>query len=82
MIRVLFFAKVRDQLGISEIDVTCDENRNVQQLLTNLQGKGDLWKTALGQNNLLVAVNQVMSRPSQTLESGDEVAFFPPVTGG
>ncbi|WP_354625716.1 MoaD/ThiS family protein [Psychromonas sp. MME2] len=82
MIRVFFFAQVREQVGVNELLLNSAENRDVTELLANLQGRGDNWQKSLGQANLLVAVNQVMSHRSQQLHSGDEVAFFPPVTGG
>lgn len=82
MINVLFFAKVRDQLGISDLQIPYDDGIDVQQLLLLLHQRGDLWQRALTEKNILVAVNQVMSKFEQTLQDGDEVAFFPPVTGG
>jgi molybdopterin synthase sulfur carrier subunit len=45
--------------------------------------RGGVWATALAQGRpIRVAVNQEMAEPSTTLRPGDEVAFFPPVTGG
>lgn len=82
MIKVLFFAQLRDQLGISELNLPSDENPNVQVLLNNLKDKDAHWGRILTQTALMVAVNQTMSNKTATLSSGDEVAFFPPVTGG
>jgi len=45
--------------------------------------RGGAWATALAQGKAVrVAVNQEMAEPSTPLKAGDEVAFFPPVTGG
>lgn len=82
MIKVLFFAQLRDQLGVSELNVNSDENPNVQVLLNNLKNKDAHWEQLLSKATLMVAVNQTISNKTATLSSGDEVAFFPPVTGG
>jgi len=82
MIKVLFFAQLRDQLGISELSLDSSDNSNVQMLLNNLKAKNEAWGKHLSQGTIMVAVNQVISHKTATLKSGDEVAFFPPVTGG
>lgn len=82
MIKVLFFAQIREQLGCNELQMPCNENYNVEMLLNNLQARDANWQHVLSKANLLVAVNQTMSSKSALLKSGDEVAFFPPVTGG
>jgi molybdopterin synthase sulfur carrier subunit len=82
MIKVLFFAQLRDQLGVSELTLDSDENPNVQVLLNNLKNKDARWEKLLSKATLMVAVNQTISNKMATLSSGDEVAFFPPVTGG
>ena len=82
MIKVLFFAQLRDQLGVSELSLDSAENPNVQVLLDSLKAKDENWKRLLSQGTLMVAVNQAISNKTATLVSGDEVAFFPPVTGG
>lgn len=82
MIKVLFFAKLRDQLGISELQLISEENPDINSLLDNLKAQGQHWSRALNNKPLMVAVNQTMSTDNCTLHDGDEVAFFPPVTGG
>lgn len=82
MIKVLFFAKVRDQLGTSELQVPYNDEMDLQKLLLILQQRGDIWQRTLTQKSILVAVNQVMTQFEKPLNDGDEVAFFPPVTGG
>ena len=82
MIKVLFFAQLRDQLGVSELTVSSEENPNMQALLANLKAQGDKWDRHLSQATLMVAVNKVISNKTASLASEDEVAFFPPVTGG
>jgi len=82
MIKVLFFASLRDSLNCSELQVNASDNSNVEQLLQNLQARDNNWLRALSSPNLMVAVNQTMASKSVLLKEGDEIAFFPPVTGG
>lgn len=82
MIKVLFFAQLRDQLGVSELTLNSAQNPNVQVLLENLKAQNPGWDKLLSKGTLMVAVNQTISNKSAALERGDEVAFFPPVTGG
>ena len=46
------------------------------------ESKGQNWGDLLSAEKSLSAVNHTMVDPTQLLENGDEVAFFPPVTGG
>ncbi len=84
MIKVLFFARIREQLGIDSMEVEYLESlktlADLQQHLV-AQGGAD-WRAALGAENVLRAVNLEQTGPDQVLADGDEVAFFPPVTGG
>jgi molybdopterin synthase sulfur carrier subunit len=47
-----------------------------------LREKGDIWNEYLAYGKALVAVNQVMTGDDTALNDTDEIAFFPPVTGG
>jgi molybdopterin synthase sulfur carrier subunit len=52
-------------------------------LLSYLRGRGDPWAEALAEGEtVLIAVNQAMARPETPIRDRDEVALFPPVTGG
>lgn len=82
MIKVLFFAQISEQLAITELQMSSAENQTVDILLTNLKARDKNWQRVLSKADLLVAVNQRLSDKSAALQSGDEVAFFPPVTGG
>jgi len=82
MIKVLFFAQLRDQLGVSELSLESEKNPNVEVLLNNLKAKDESWHRFLSKATLMIAVNQTISNKATTLSSGDEVALFPPVTGG
>ncbi|TKB56177.1 molybdopterin synthase sulfur carrier subunit [Ferrimonas aestuarii] len=82
MIKVLFFAQVREIIGVDHIELEYQHSMTTNSLRTFLASQGDKWEQALGSDNLLVAVNQTLSQWQVELEDGDEVAFFPPVTGG
>ncbi|MEE2730863.1 MAG: molybdopterin converting factor subunit 1 [Pseudomonadota bacterium] len=83
MIKVLFFARVRDQVGCSELEVELpDTVSNVGAFTDLLKSRSQACCDALSNPNILVAVNQEMASSQTTVEDGDEVAYFPPVTGG
>ncbi len=84
MIKVLYFARLRETLGMSgeEIDCTPD-TATVASLMGLLSTRGDVWQQEFdGCRPLRAAVNQTLAPNSATIKAGDEVAFFPPVTGG
>jgi len=83
-VKVLFFAALREQLGVSfeEIDLPGDAS-TVAVLRSSLMARGGAWQSTLAEGKLLrIAVNQDMARLPAAIKEGDEVAFFPPVTGG
>ena len=84
MIHVLFFARIREQLGCASLDVPfSDQVNTVAALQAALTAEhGELWDEVLGHDNVISAVNQTMVEPDHALADGDELAFFPPVTGG
>ena len=83
VIRVLFFARLREQLDCASLELDWTPAlSSAEALKSQLQERGKVWRDALGQENLLCAVNQVQARGEQPVADGDEVAFFPPVTGG
>jgi molybdopterin synthase sulfur carrier subunit len=84
MIKILFFARIREELDCPELEVTWSEplaelDALQEHLIT--QG-GDAWRSVLTQKNIIRAVNQSVVEGNPSLRDGDEVAFFPPVTGG
>lgn len=76
MIKVKFFASLREFVGQSETEIT--ENR--------VNTVADVWKQTTNElalpENTLMAVNMDYVEISHPVKGGDEVAFFPPVTGG
>jgi molybdopterin synthase sulfur carrier subunit len=84
MIRILYFASLRERLGTGAEGIEPDDGTTtVAGIAARLRGRGGVWSEALGaEATVLAAVNQEMARPDTQVEDGDEVAFFPPVTGG
>ena len=84
MIRILYFARFREQLGLAEETLARPPGvATVAGLLAHLHARGGVWAATLGEGErLLTAVNQELARPETPLRDGDELAIFPPVTGG
>lgn len=81
MINVLFFAQTRELVDCDSITVE-QAFPTVEALRAHLAGQSDKWALALEPGKLLAAVNQSIVAMDTQLNDGDEVAFFPPVTGG
>lgn len=82
MIKVLFFAALRERLNCEQYQLACDGVSCVSDVLTQLKQHNEKWHQELSRIELLCAVNQCMVNHSAQVVAGDEVAFFPPVTGG
>ncbi|WP_054179980.1 molybdopterin synthase sulfur carrier subunit [Trabulsiella odontotermitis] len=81
MIKVLFFAQVRELVGTDSLSIDADFPV-VEAVRQHLATRGDRWALALEEGKLLAAVNQTLVGFDHPVVAGDEVAFFPPVTGG
>lgn len=75
-IKVKFFARIREEMGRAEDQVEFTSGLKVSDIWEKTSG-GDAMPEAL-----LVAVNMEHVKGDPELKEGDEVAFFPPVTGG
>ena len=83
MVQLRYFASLREKLGIGDETVMLPEAvATVEELQRWLQERGEPWREALSDNRLLVAVNQEVSDRDTTVSDGDEIAWFPLVTGG
>ena len=82
-IHVLYFAWLRERVGAAEEEVTPPPSvDHVAALVAWLRGRGPGHEAALSAPSVRCAVNQDFATPETKLRPGDEVAFFPPVTGG
>ena len=83
-IKILYFAWVRERAGTGEEDVPLpDDVSNLGGLIAWLRTRSAGHEAAFANPGLVrAAVNQVFARPETPVGPGDEVAFFPPVTGG
>ncbi|MEK8088559.1 molybdopterin converting factor subunit 1 [Thermithiobacillus plumbiphilus] len=84
MIKILYFAQFREQLGIDSEQIQLPRHvHTVETLLAYLRGRGGNWTEVFGADAVVcVAVNHAMVAGQGTVAVGDEIAFFPPVTGG
>ena len=83
-LRVLYFASLREKLGkdAEELDLPAGV-ATVAALRSHLRSRGGNYESSFSEKILLrVAVNQDRVPPASSIKAGDEVAFFPPVTGG
>lgn len=76
-VSVKYFASLREQMGAAGAEVEAPENASA----------GELWQALAAEkgvefDSVMMAVNLEYVKPGHPLKAGDEVAFFPPVTGG
>ena len=79
-LKVVFFARSREVLGLDGEAVE-GEFVSIEQLRAHLMQRGGAWQV-LAESNLMCARNEELCKLVEPLADGDEVAFFPPVTGG
>jgi molybdopterin synthase sulfur carrier subunit len=82
-VKILFFAGLREALGSGSETLDLPAGiATVGELRDFLAARGEPWSALATTKNLRVAVNQQMVGLDTPVKAGDEVAFFPPVTGG
>lgn len=87
MATVYYFASIREKLGLSteelELPSQVDTVEALVTLLIEQHSEDEKnWGDVLNSSAVLVAVNQAVAKFSSPINNGDEIAFFPPVTGG
>ena len=84
-IKLLYFARLKETLKFSTEDLELAENEQwtVLKLKALLAKRGDTWAQMLmGKLKVRAAINHELVDDNASIANGDEVAFFPPVTGG
>ncbi len=83
-VTVLYFAWLRERTGLSEEHLPLPDGvTTVAELIDHLSARGGGFASAFQtRRSIRCAVNQEFAQPSSPVHPGDEVAFFPPVTGG
>lgn len=82
MTRILYFASLAESLGLKSEEIETNAS-DVASLIKALRDRGEPYaSTFAGDTRILSAVNQEMASMDTAIKAGDEVAFFPPVTGG
>lgn len=82
MITILFFAQLREQLQCEKLMLELKLPISISALRERIVEIHPEWAAFLSSDKLLFSVNQTLVKASQQIQNGDEVAFFPPVTGG
>jgi molybdopterin synthase sulfur carrier subunit len=83
-VKLFYFAKVREAVGVDreEFDLANDI-KTVSDLIEFLKARGGHWQDIFSMSSSFrMAVNQEIVENSHTITANDEVAFFPPITGG
>lgn len=84
MITLLYFARLREALGTGAEQLALPDGvSTLRALRAHLAQRGEAWAREMAEGrNLRAAVNQTVAGADAAVVDGDEVAFFPPVTGG
>ncbi len=84
MIKILYFARLREELNTESETLELDASTaDIIALKRKLSARGGIWSDIFGgDETVMVALNQEVAKSDDPLKNGDEVAFFPPVTGG
>lgn len=81
--KVIYFASIRQQIGKSEEIIFLEENCSIRDLIDKLIKKGENYKLAFSDlSNIKCSANCTYVDLKTKISNSDEVAFFPPVTGG
>lgn len=75
-VKVLYFASLRELLGVAESSLDLQDASDAASVWKAINPSVDLPEASL------VAINQTYASLDAVVQPGDEVAFFPPVTGG
>lgn len=81
-VKIRFFASFREKTGLEEMTLDVGDKTTVAQIIDELtESLGGLKELFKG-GSAIVAVNHEVVKPESTVQDGDEIAIFPPVSGG
>ena len=83
-IKICYFARIREQLGVSDEQLDVPDGCNtIDGVVQHLQARDETWQQVLSsEQKVLKALNHEVLSDDHEIKEGDELAFFPPVTGG
>ena len=83
-IKVLYFARLKEAVNYSTEDIDLSSDiKTVVALKNYLSKRGEIWANLFnGKQVVRAAINHVLVDDLAAIHAGDEIAFFPPVTGG
>jgi sulfur-carrier protein len=82
-VKIVLFANLREALGVDSVELQVTGSSSISALISQLADQqSQEWLEMLTAENIRVAVNQDLINEDVEIVDGDEVAFFPPVTGG
>jgi molybdopterin converting factor subunit 1 len=84
MVKILYFAWLRERTGCAAEHLDLPEGvATIEALIGHLRARGGGYEAAFSLGRVVrAAVNQDFAGPTTPIAAGDEIAFFPPVTGG
>jgi molybdopterin synthase sulfur carrier subunit len=82
MVKVKLFAWFREKAGVAEVELEVKEGAKVSDVIEALKQRFPALTEAFEGRNYFVSVNHEVAQPEQGIKDEDEIAFFPPVSGG
>lgn len=82
-VTIWYFARIKEAVNCEKESVELPNGvESVDDLINWLSQRGEAWRKALNDGKVLVAINEAVASRQTMLSDDDEIAFFPPVTGG